>query len=378
MAAFITVVELVGTAPDRYAVNPPATPPAGLDGQVTEARYCSADNVSPGLNYPIPVPATGTNYSYWKSHCLGLYGSSAAASTYKWSQYSNVLWYSAGDPAWDGAKIEVAVRCNTAHGAWQTTASDGGNADANYSQATGTEGTTGNYWQDATNGHPQYRDHTPFFKVFFYDSVADSYTDETTDADSVDAAGDVLLPPQNATIQQNTATNPSDAIYFGSTFTFNSIKIDIYTAANVTGATFNWAYWNGTAWATLTVTDGTSGFTVDGSVTFTAPGDWATTTVNGVSAYWVKCYTTSPGTATAITITTAPLADQTIGKAVAVTVGSFTSTTTAIMVEAGPVTAPAADAWTFTKHLVTQCCVPTGTAYGEKPATTFTFQLDII
>lgn len=77
-----------------------------------------------------------------------------------------------------------------------------------------------------------------------------------------------------------------DRVYVGHTATFTRLDFDLETLG--VGGAYVWEYWNGTAWTALTVTDGTSGFTADGVVTWTAPGDWAQTTVNGQSRYWVR------------------------------------------------------------------------------------------
>jgi len=69
-------------------------------------------------------------------------------------------------------------------------------------------------------------------------------------------------------------TNDNDYLYVGSLYKFSGILVDISSAASAT-IDPTWEYYNGSAWGTLTVTDNTSGFTKDGMITFTAPGDWA-------------------------------------------------------------------------------------------------------
>jgi hypothetical protein len=138
-------------------------------------------------------------------------------------------------------------------------------------------------------------------KAFFYAADTATYTDETTDINNP-TVDDVLLPPQQT-------TTSGDAIYFGSDYKFSKIRLNVSTAGVYSDITISWEYWNGTAWTTLTVTDGTSGFTVSGTneVTFTPPTDWAKTTVNGVTMYWVRAVATL---GTAPSITTAPLGAQ--------------------------------------------------------------------
>ena len=139
-------------------------------------------------------------------------------------------------------------------------------------------------------------------KAFSYNGNTLVFTDETTDINS-ETVNDVALPP----IQ---ITSVGDAIYFGVVVKIEDlIKLNVGTAGNYSGVTLQWEYWNGTAWTVLSVTDGTSFFTVAGTnnISFTAPSDWVTTTVNGYSAYWIRCVVTALATPS---ITTAPLGTQ--------------------------------------------------------------------
>jgi hypothetical protein len=103
-----------------------------------------------------------------------------------------------------------------------------------------------------------------------------TFTDEAKD----ETAGDVDLMPSAP------ATN--DAFYFGdANFIFESITIDISAAA--TTSTIVWEYWNGSGWTALSGATAEH-FTSTGIrfVTFTRPTDWATTSVDSVTAYWVR------------------------------------------------------------------------------------------
>ena len=99
------------------------------------------------------------------------------------------------------------------------------------------------------------------------------------------------------TLQQHNATYPTtDFGYVGEATTFSNIYMDISTASSVVTYVYQYSKGGG-SWGTLTVTDGTTGMTVDGNISFTPPGDWATDTVNGSTGYWVRWYTvTNPGT----------------------------------------------------------------------------------
>ncbi|RLB64979.1 MAG: hypothetical protein DRH04_10955, partial [Deltaproteobacteria bacterium] len=137
--------------------------------------------------------------------------------------------------------------------------------------------------------------------AYFYNADTDSYTDESTDINEA-TVDDVLLPPQQTTTE-------GDAIYFGSDYKFSKVRINVSTAGSYSDVTIVWEYWDGSTWATLTVTDGTNGFTTSGTneVSFTPPSDWAKTSVNGQSAYWIRARATFGASPS---ITTAPLGAQ--------------------------------------------------------------------
>lgn len=86
------------------------------------------------------------------------------------------------------------------------------------------------------------------------------------------------------------------AAYFGSKTndsnvpggTFSSLVFDLSREAQ--NITITWEYYNGSSWSTLTVQDNTEQFKTLGvnSVSWQIPSNWATTTVNGVTGYWVR------------------------------------------------------------------------------------------
>ncbi len=79
----------------------------------------TADDPTNGSNYPIPVPSSGTNYSYWVVTRLQ---AQSAPST----SITNIKWYTDGtNSLGTGVSLNVA-KCSA------------------YVQATGTQGTTGN------------------------------------------------------------------------------------------------------------------------------------------------------------------------------------------------------------------------------------------
>ncbi len=124
-------------------------------------------------------------------------------------------------------------------------------------------------------------------QVWFFNGT--TYIDETLDAAST-TAGDVTLP-----------SAAGEELYVGMNYVFSSIYFEISTAGS--GGAYDFQYWNGANWVSLTYTDNTNGFSQSGSVDFTIPSDWAQTSVNGVSMYYVRVVvTTAP--------TTAPLASR--------------------------------------------------------------------
>lgn len=116
----------------------------------------------------------------------------------------------------------------------------------------------------------------PTYSATFPDRVyvgADgSLSAETTDAQSATTADVTLFGSNNHTL------------YVGCDRKFNAVVVALSTLAN-TSITPTFQYWNGSAWATLTVTDSSSGFTKNDAITFTAPSDWS------------RCYKDSGGTA---------------------------------------------------------------------------------
>ena len=104
----------------------------------------------------------------------------------------------------------------------------------------------------------------------------------------------------------------NDAAYFGAVAPFGilsmnvSVTVAIYNADSIT-----WEYWNGSAWVALTIIydetdttaqDGLRPFQQDGEIIFSAPTDWAQTTVDGQAGFWVRARCNAT-----VDITTIPL-----------------------------------------------------------------------
>jgi len=89
--------------------------------------------------------------------------------------------------------------------------------------------------------------------------------DDTTDAGDTDV-GDVTCFAAN-----------DDIIALGSRYKFNHLLLELGTLATA-DVTLEGFYWNGSSWSELTLTDQTTGFSVNGGhITWTMPTDWVPT-----------------------------------------------------------------------------------------------------
>jgi len=136
MVATVKVQEVNGASP-TYTDKSVASP----------ARFCTMDSATPGTSNPCVIPPGGqTYYSYWKHFCLDLAGT--------FTKINNVRAYSDGKIDWQlgtGGMVMVAKRDSGDHGCPIAT---------DYQQAAGTQGTTGYYLKDGTNGHAYYKGQT--------------------------------------------------------------------------------------------------------------------------------------------------------------------------------------------------------------------------
>lgn len=98
-------------------------------------------------------------------------------------------------------------------------------------------------------------------------------TEYSTEAQDGSVSTSVTLSSQGTAAQ-------GDFLYVGSHMPFRGANIDI-DAANANASVLTVKYWNGTAWADITATDGTdsagASMGIDGSVTWTIPTAWAPT-----------------------------------------------------------------------------------------------------
>lgn len=110
-----------------------------------------------------------------------------------------------------------------------------------------------------------------------------AYTDETAAATN-DTTNDMTLSGGGATV----ATG--DGYVFGYSAEYDGIYLRVGTAG-VGTYTVTWKYWNGTAWANLTLKyDENPSFKTarSGYITWTGkPADWAKSTIVTLNLYWV-------------------------------------------------------------------------------------------
>jgi hypothetical protein len=125
---------------------------------------------------------------------------------------------------------------------------------------------------------------TQFDNVFTYDQTSGvGYTDVTSDI-STEGSNEV------------TAIEAiGDYLYVGDAATFNGIAFEFLTVGS--NYTLVVEYWDGDSWEALgeaeSLVDNTNDFASNGAITFTAPGDWATTAVNSTTKYWIRISTTT-------------------------------------------------------------------------------------
>lgn len=115
-----------------------------------------------------------------------------------------------------------------------------------------------------------------------------TFTDATENASDRDTSTVLTLN------SQDTEAN-GDLLYVGSDHPFGGIVVDMGNA-NGNASAMVVDYWNGTAWTSIHVQDGTATggppadttLGQDGNLTWALPTDWEKTSVDGKSLYWVK------------------------------------------------------------------------------------------
>jgi hypothetical protein len=132
---------------------------------------------------------------------------------------------------------------------------------------------------DATNANAE--DWADAFRI---------YTDEVTDEDTTTQATFTL---------DTLSTNNVNALYVGYWQPIDGITFDLGSSVNNNAATINVEYWNGSAWVSLTETDGTASggapFAVDGTISWTyiAANTEKPRRINGLTLFWYRITTSA-------------------------------------------------------------------------------------
>jgi len=122
--------------------------------------------------------------------------------------------------------------------------------------------------------------------LYSYDSDAGTYTDNTSEANSVRGTPFYAFASSVGT---------GDCLYIACSYVFSGITINLSTAGS--GGVLVWEYYNGSAWTTLSVSESVSGaddLNASGNVTWTIPSDWQETSVNSsANYYWIRARVTT-------------------------------------------------------------------------------------
>ncbi|MCU0988036.1 MAG: hypothetical protein MUE63_00210 [Xanthomonadales bacterium] len=160
---------------------------------------------------------------------------------------------------------------------------------------------------------------------YVYQDDGGVFTDLTTAATN-DTDADVAFPTTEAI---------NDAIYIGDAAQFSSLVVDRAGCTNGAAGVFAVEYYNGSAWVAVSKKlDLTTNFTAtvgdNQVINWRTPANQATTTVNSVSAYWIRLrittvYTTNP-TVSRIRVAEAGLVYDAYGAVADTGVNAFWST----------------------------------------------------
>lgn len=180
-----------GTNQDTSSLGPP------------NLRFKTADDATIDTNNPLPVPSSGTTYSYWKQVYLFC---STAPST----QIDNVKFYTDGSSNWGAS---VACYIGTAF----PTKNSG--SDAGYDVATGTGGTSGD---PAWYGGSAHGDITYVADVFDYTSGSSLDVSISETSNIIDAASETT---NYIVLQMEVLSSASAGDLANETFTFRYDEI---------------------------------------------------------------------------------------------------------------------------------------------------------
>lgn len=184
--ATMAIKQYTGSTPDKTTVTTP--------------RLSTSDSANPGTGNPVPIPAADYYYSFWM--CLALCITAMNDATL----INNHKFYMDGACGWTmgtGGDLFIGIRDS----------GDNGCPEGSYDQATGTEGTTGHWMDDGTNGHTYYKDQTAT------PAAADTYTSGsplTVDTQDMTEAGEL----DHIVVQVKVASDATRGAQTAETLTF--------------------------------------------------------------------------------------------------------------------------------------------------------------
>ncbi|HBI33910.1 MAG TPA: hypothetical protein DEA43_03635 [Candidatus Moranbacteria bacterium] len=134
-------------------------------------------------------------------------------------------------------------------------------------------------------------------KINFTSSVNPAWS-QMDKFDNFEGANGILRTADDVTYTDLTSAAYSSSVtwqntmYVGYEEAFDQINFVFSTPGS--GITKVWEYWNGSSWATLSVTDGTNSFSTNGQILFTPPSNWSRKIINNSrSKYFVRCRITA-------------------------------------------------------------------------------------
>lgn len=199
----------------------------------------------------------------------------------------------AGTPAWQGAYIGVKWSM-AAHGSWQLANdgafTNGGGIVGDVSIAVNIDNTTA--FSDS-GGAGTFADIAATSNLSSWNLDYQLSADAGLENSGVDADG----------------STDGDAIYFGHSVPFCEIGFDLNPVGVMDNKVWRWEYYNGTQWNQIPTAsffdntddvsqDGEESFSRNGAVTFIPPSDWATTSVNSATKYWIRARVVALGIST--------------------------------------------------------------------------------
>lgn len=121
---------------------------------------------------------------------------------------------------------------------------------------------------------------------YLYDDSLGDFVDNSAEADTSGGSAFEIM------------AETADYLYLGKTTMFGEVYFDLAVNGSYTG--LDWEFWNGSAWTDFSPTGAGASLDADGKVVFGTLTGFAMTSVNGVSAYWVRV--AASGVTTAATV----------------------------------------------------------------------------